>query len=321
VVNRALLNTQFPPGTLSRNTGDVFLDDPSRTSARSRQFTVGFERQLLANLAARVDYIHSKNDDQLVRFNLNPPTRTSTSRTAPVVRPNPEFVQNVWEPVNLGEYSYNAVQFSVDKRYSRGYNLRVSYAYSRARGNFQNDFNSIITTQVGDDLRLDDNEGLVDDDRPHILSISGSAQIPRVTGLSVSGVGRYMSGLPFSLIDSSLDSNRNGRFEDEFLPPGSYSGTGQNAVTVENKGGRNGARGPDFFEIDLRVTYSLGLRNSQRLQLFGEVFNLTNRANFLAPTNSGNASDRRLASTFLILRTLRRGATSQLAQFGIRYSF
>jgi hypothetical protein len=321
VVNRDLLNSQFPPGTVRQNTGDVFLDDPNRRSARSRQFTAGFERQLLPSLAARVDYIHATNDDQVIRFNLNPPTRTSTSRTAPVVRPNPAFVQNVWEPVNLGEYRYDAVQFSVDKRYSEGYSLRVSYAYSRATGNFQNDFNTIIATQVGDDLRLEDNEGPVDDDRPHILSISGSAEVPRVRGLSVSGVARYMSGLPFSLIDSSLDSNRNGRFDDEFLPPGTYSGSGQNAVTVENKGGRNGAREPDFFEIDLRVAYSLRLRTSQRLQLFGEVFNLTNRANFLAPTNSGNASDRRLASTFLILRTLRRGATSQLAQFGVRYSF
>lgn len=321
VVNRALLDRLFPPGSLRPNTGDVFLDDPNRRSARSRQVTLGFERQLLPTLAARVDYIHSTNDDQLIRFNLNPPTRTSTSRTAPVVRPNPQFVQNVWEPVNLGEYRYNAVQFSLDKRYSQGYSLRVSYAYSRAHGNFQNDFNSIIGTQVGNDLRLDANEGPVDDDRPHILSMNGSFEVPRVTGLSVSGVARYQSGLPFSLINSSLDSNRNGRFEDEYLPPGTYSGTGRNAVTVENKGGRNGARGPEFFEVDLRVTYSVGLRNSQRLQFFGEVFNLTNRANFLSPTNSGNASDQRLASTFLILRTLRRGATSELGQFGIRYSF
>lgn len=322
VVDRGLLDSRFPPGAVQRNSGDVFLDDPNRRSARSRQFTVGFERQLLSSLAARVDYIHATNDDQLIRFNLNPPTRTSTSRTAPVVRPNPEFVQNVWEPVNLGEYRYNSVQFSVDKRYSQGYNLRVSYAYSRARGNFTNDFNNIITTQVGDDLRLENNEGPVDDDRPHILSINGSAQIPGVTGLSVSGVARYMSGLPYSLIDSTLDTNRNGRTDDEFLPPGSYSGSGENAVTVENKGGRNGARGPEFFEIDLRVAYSLGLRNSQRLQFFGEIFNLTNRANFEAPTNANpNVSDRRLASSFLILDTLRRGATSQLAQFGIRYSF
>jgi hypothetical protein len=321
VVDRALLNGMFPPGALQKNSGDVFLDNPDRRSARSRQFTVGFERQLMPSLAARVDYIHATNDDQLIRFNLNPPTRTSISRTAPVTRPNPEFVQNVWEPVNLGEYSYNAVQFSVDKRYSQGYSLRLSYAYSRTQGNFQNDFNSIIGTQVGDDLNLDANEGRADDDRPHILSVNGTADIPGVTGLSVSGVGRYMSGLPFSLINSTFDTNRNGRFEDEFLPAGTYSGTGQDAYTVENKGGRNGARGPGFFEIDIRVAYSMGLRNAQRVQFFGEIFNLTNRANFLSPTNSGNASDQRLSSTFLILRTLRRGATSQLAQFGIRYSF
>jgi Carboxypeptidase regulatory-like domain/TonB-dependent Receptor Plug Domain len=117
-VNRALLSQQFPPGTLRRNSGDVFLDNPDRTEAYSRQYTLGYERELLANLSARVDYIRSENRDQIVRDNLNPPTRVSTSRTGAITRPNPNFVQNVWQPVNLGKYTYNALQFMLDKRFS-----------------------------------------------------------------------------------------------------------------------------------------------------------------------------------------------------------
>jgi hypothetical protein len=251
-----------------------------------------------------------------VRNNLNPPTRRSTARTAGVVRPNPAFLQNVWEPVNAGSYNYDALQLMIDKRFSRGHSFRLSYTRSRARGNADSGFNSIIATQVGDDLRLDLNEGPVGDDRPHILSINGTAEIPRVRGLSVSGVVRYMSGTPFTLTDSRFDLNQNGRFDDEFLPTGTYSGVGPNAITVENEGGRNGARGPDFFELDLRVTYGIRVRNSQRLQLFGELFNLTDRVNFVNP-----AGDSRLSSSFLVLTGLRRGPTSRLGQIGIRYSF
>jgi hypothetical protein len=315
VVNRALLAQSFPPGTLRQNSGDVFLDNPDRKEAQSRQYTMGYERQLFGNVSARVDYIRSENRDQLVRNNLNPPSRVSTSRTGRITRPDASFVQNVWEPTNLGEYTYNALQFMVDKRFSQGYSLRLSYAYSRTRGNFGGGFNSIIPTQVGNDLRLDANEGLGNDDRPHILSINGTVQIPPLEGLSVSGVVRYMSGTPFTLTDSSFDLNQNGRFDDEFLPAGSYSGTGQNAITVENKEGRNGARGPDFFGVDLRVAYAVRLSDSQRLQLFGEIYNLTDRPSFNNP-----GGDSRLSS-FLRVTSLRRGATSRLGQIGVRYSF
>ncbi|MBI3261593.1 MAG: TonB-dependent receptor [Acidobacteria bacterium] len=315
-VTRALLNAQFPPGTLRKNTGDVFLDSPDRKEALSRQYTIGYERQFFGDLAIRVDYIRAENRDQLVRKNLNPPTRTSTARTAPVVRPNSAFVQNVWEPVNAGAYTYDALQVMVDKRFSRGYGVRLSYTRSRARGNADAGFNSIIATQVGDDLRLDLNEGPEGDDRPHLLSMSGTAEVPHVPGLSVSPVLRYMSGTPFTLTNSQFDLNRNGRFDDEFLPPGTYSGVGRNAITVENKGGRNGARGPDFFELNLRVAYAIWLPSSHRLQLFGEFFNLTDRANFVNP-----GGDSRLSSSFLVVRGLRRGPTSRLGQIGIRYAF
>lgn len=84
---------------------------------------------------------------------------------------------------------------------------------------------------------------------------------------------------------------------------------------MENNGGRNGARGPDLFELDLRLAYAVPLPRSNRVQLFGEIFNLTDRDNFVSPSG-----DQRLSS-FLDLRSLRRGNTSRKGQIGIRYSF
>jgi hypothetical protein len=314
-VNRALLNQRFPPGTLDRNNGDVWLDNPNRGNAFSRQYTIGYERQLSNDMALTLDYVRSENRDQLIRANLNPPTRISTARTAPVVRPDPNFAQNVWELINVGQYNYNALQLQFNKRFSQGYGYRVSYTLSRTHGNTSNDVGEIATNQVGSDLNLDLGEGPTEDDRTHILSVSGTFQIPGVRGLSINPLVRYMSGPAFTLVSSRQDLNQNGRFDDEYLPAGTYTGSGANAFTTENKGGLNGARGPDFFEVDVRTTYSLPFSAAQRLQVFAEIYNLTNRANFDNP-----GGDERLSS-FLDLRSMRQGNTSRRAQLGLRFAF
>ena len=56
-----------------------------------------------------------------------------------------------------------------------------------------------------------------------------------------------------------------------------------------------------------------------------DVFNITNRANFEAPTVGGipgNATDRRTPSTYLVLTNLRGGSGfPRQAQLGVRYEF
>jgi hypothetical protein len=53
------------------------------------------------------DYVHARARDQLMIRDLNPGLRTSTARTAPVVRINPAYVQAVNQPVNAGEIDYD----------------------------------------------------------------------------------------------------------------------------------------------------------------------------------------------------------------------
>jgi hypothetical protein len=92
-----------------------------------------------------------------------------------------------------------------------------------------------------------------------------------------------MTGQPFTIHNSNIDANRNGVLIDP-LPAGTYSGVGQNAITVENKGGRNGAIGPGSLQIDLRAGYRLRPRTAQTIDLFFEAFNITNEPNFANPT-------------------------------------
>ena len=313
-VNRELLNSLYAPGAVVPNGGSFSIDNPDRSTPYSHQFSLGAERQVRSNLSVSAEYIHVANRDFFINRDMNPGLRTSTARTAPYVRISDEFPAGVFTLVNEGESDYDALQASVEKRFSDNWSTRVSYTLSRGRGNF--DGNGIGTSpfQLLDDLRLDLNEGPVDGDRTHNLVVSGSALVPRTGGLTVSWVARALSGSTFTLVDSSTDPDRNGTFS-EPLESGTYSGEGEDAYTVDFESERNGARGPGFVQLDMRAGYRFRLGGDRTLDAFGEVFNVTNRANFSNPSG-----DRR-SSNFLILTGLRDGALPRTAQFGLRFAF
>ena len=86
VLNRDRLARSIPPGTLARNNSEVFLDTPDRTIPYSHQVSLGYERQLGAQLSFAADYVHSWGRDQVLAYDLNPAVRVDTSRTGPLVR-------------------------------------------------------------------------------------------------------------------------------------------------------------------------------------------------------------------------------------------
>jgi hypothetical protein len=313
-VNRALLDQLYPPGSRLKNTGVVTWDSPSRNMPYTHQVTVGIERQLRPDMAVMADYVRAIGRDLFMTKDLNAGLRTSTSRTAPIAgRPMPQFAQGVNQRINLGKTDYDALQMQLEKRFSRNYSYRVAYTLSYSRGNTSGDGIPNSPFQLLDDMRLDLNEGPSNFDRRHNLVISGMAMIPWTRGLTVSGVARALSGLPFTLVDAS-DLDRNGQLTDP-LSSGDYTGTGTDAWSVNFDGQRNGARGPGFFQIDLRLGYRLTLRGDRLLDVFADVFNVTNRANFNSPTGDRNSTN------FLRLTSLRAGAVPTTAQFGVRFAF
>jgi len=83
---------------------------------------------------------------------------------------------------------------------------------------------------------------------------------------------------------------------------------------VENKGGRNGARLPGFFGIDLRLAYKHNFSERVNAGFTFEVFNLTNRTNFDEATITGDPSN----VNFLIPLGAKPSRTLQL---GFRIAF
>ena len=131
--------------------------------------------------------------------------------------------------------------------------------------------------------------------------------------MTLSAALRLLSGLPFTLNDTSSDPDRNGQLFDP-LPAGTYSGNGPNAITVENKAGRNGAYGPGYMQLDTRVGWRFR-QGGRTVDVTADIINVTNRTNFVSPTG-----DKR-STNFLLLTTLYGGGQPRQAQVGIRLGF
>lgn len=329
IVNRGLLNALYPPGTRMRNGGTVRFDNPDRINAYSRTYSIGYERQFGSAIGLSFDFIHSEQRNQYVLKELNPLLRSGTLATNANTRTNPlvgsvgEWAASVVTIVPAGEINYNSIQISGTKRYANNWQARLSYAYSRGRGNVPTGQADTPDSQLLGDLNLDKEYGPTNVDRPHILTLTGSYDVPRTGGLKLSGVFRARSGTPLSLRNTTFDNDRNGSTANEYLAAGTYTGAGPNATspnaiayTVDYKGGRGGGRGPGYAQIDLRAGYRLRIGGDRTLDLFLDVFNLANRANYANP-----ATDQRLPATFLRLLTVSDAGPTRTAQLNFRLGF
>jgi hypothetical protein len=330
---RAYINALYPPGTLRRNTGTVTWDDPDRTQPYFHQITAGYQREVMTGVSVAADYVRMVGRDLFLNPNLNLGTRANTTRSGAVTFGDPFGIlagslvpgePGYVGPVQLrttkyGYSNYDALDLSVEKRFSHFWSLRGAYSlgYSRGVTAAQGDTPQF---QVGSNLNLDSYYAPAGVDRRHNLVISGRMEVPKTGGVTVSGVLRMLSGTPFTIQDQNIDADLNTIFFDP-LPAGTYNAfpiAGEHVMKdVKNDGGRNGARGPGFAQLDMRVGYRLKLGGRRTLDAFGEFFNATNHANFNNPSG-----DRRVAGDFLRLAGL--VATSGLprqAQLGLRFGF
>ena len=126
-----------------------------------------------------------------------------------------------------------------------------------------------------------------------------------------------LSGTPFTIQNQNIDADQNTIFFDP-LPAGTYSTTATYGMKdVKFNGERNGARGPGFVQLDMRIGYRLALGGKRTVDVFGEFFNVTNHANFTNPSG-----DLRVPADFLRFANL--VATSGLprqGQLGLRLGF
>lgn len=314
-VDRALIDSIVGTGAVLVNP-NPFLDNPDRTVPYIRSFSIGVEHQVARNWAFKADYLHSDGEDQWVSVDLNAGMRAEP--TEEITRPDPTRGP-VTTRATVGSTEYDALQLSLDRRFAADYSLRVAYTLSDSRGNTSGSAFALANFQQGQVLNLDQNQGPSDFDRRHNFVVSGTWEIPKARGLALSGIGRYLSGQPFTLVNSQFDANLNGIAFDP-LPAGTYTGVGKNPFPVEFNGRRNGARGPNLFTLDTRLQYKHRFGETTSASFMFEAFNLTNRPNFNTP--SGNyaravPTDSPVASFLDLTGT----GIARTLQLGVRFEF
>src|SRR5262245_13924303 len=327
-VNRALLNSLYPPGVPVKNDGVIVFDSPNRQQPYAHQMTVGFVREIAPQLALHVDYVHMANRDMFLARNLNPGLRVDTTRTGAVNRSDAfgvlgeAYKSQVWIMENTGVSDYDGLKLSLEKRYSHNWSGRISYSLSKADGTAANQADK-NADQTLTDLNLGLWTGPSSVDRRHVLSVGARTEIPKTRGANLSTTIRYMTGFPFTIYNSAVDVNRNGELDDP-APAGTYSATpGAGLALMQNvefDAKRNGARGPNYFQADVRAGWHVRMHKQQTLELFLDIFNITNRTNFDLPVNANR--DLRTPGNFLVLTNLfGGGGFPRQAQLGARFAF
>jgi hypothetical protein len=204
----------------------------------------------------------------------------------------------------IGSGSSRGLLVRAEKRFSRGWQLLGSYAYSSGKGNgFGTGFNN------DDPLS---NYGPVNADYRHILNVSGLIQLPKQ--FQFGAFVTYVSRPPFSAFLDGLDFNGDGTFGD--LLPGTTvnefnRGLGKadlrRLVDLFNRtyAGKTDAQGsliplvtlPAHYEFgdplltqDVRLSRNFPLGEHTQLTLISEAFNLFNIANLSG--RSGNLLSR-----------------------------
>ncbi len=212
------------------------------------QFTFGIQRQFFTDFSAGADFVYAKGRNLIRWYNLNhviPGTGWQ--------RPDPTK-GNVWLTEDTGKSEYTGLLLSLQKRYSQGWALEISYTLSKALTDTEIEWSSPSNY---DDLSLD--YGPSNNDARHRLIVNGIVDIP--FGFQLSGILTYRTALPYNII-TGRDDNRDAINSD--YPPGKK---------------RNSGRGTDYFDINLRISKFVNISRFN-FQVFAEMFNVTNRANF-----------------------------------------
>jgi Carboxypeptidase regulatory-like domain len=170
---------------------------------------------------------------------------------------------------SAGAAVYQGLIFEMKKRFSEHMSLLANYTFSKAidtSTDFNSDFGPIDNTNLAGE------RGLSTFDQRHkvvvagVLDSPGSGQL--LGGWQLAPIIRYNSGHPFNLL-AGTDVN------------GDRHSTNDRPIGA----GRNTGLGPDYVDVDLRLTKAFKLAEKTQLQFIAEGFNIFNRTNFASVNN------------------------------------
>jgi hypothetical protein len=223
----------------------AYVVDPHFRTPYSENVNFGLQYQLAQDTLVEADYVGSFSRKSIVSADLNPPAPsimqqqlinggfTNPDCARPLAGcsdptdPNsfPTGVLQLLTNLSAGSSSSHQFQFTVDKRFSHGFNIRGAYTLAKTidtQSGFR--YNSSLFTNP---FNFAFDRGLANFDVTHRVVISGVWDLPldlpfrngnsvlrKITeGWEASGIASFQSGTPFTIFSNSNSSQENTYFD------------------------------------------------------------------------------------------------------------
>ena len=294
------------------------LDSPDRQMPYQWSWSVGVSHQLFDNMAVSIDYVANASRDQLGVVDLNEPVNgvrpgpaafDPTGALIPAEARNVNF-QRVLQTQTREEFNgdYQSVQISVMRRMANRWSGRLAYTVQKS--NYVG-LGNPDARRVWLDNDIEADYGRFQSDRRQVLAASGTVNPWR--SLTIAGVLSAISGAPINEVvgtDVNRDNDRNDRpirgVNDATIPI-------RSEVDDQGRAVINGLDGPGSFLVDMSFRYQLPLgKRLESLDLFYDIFNLTNRTNYVPPTGDRSSANFMVSTAAQFPRQM---------QFGVRVRF
>jgi hypothetical protein len=285
---------------------------------------------------------------------INGVTYTPCSATTNTDQRRILSLENVVEGNKIGpmaEFDDGGVQeshgmlLSIQRRAVRGITITGNYTLSHCVG-VLSDINSAgppadeTGTKPGD---RDFDRGNCVSDRRHIFNSTVVATTPQFanrtarvlgTGWTISGIYRWSSGQPLNIesgVDRSLTGvlrqrpsqilenpylDRSGRPLTQWLNPAAFA---QPALGGYGNVGYNSVVGPAQWSFDMALSRGFSFRETQKIEVRAEAFNVTNSFRPGSPT--GGAPLATVLSTTATFGQIRTALDPRILQFALKYVF
>ncbi len=304
---RDFLAADLESGDVGGLNSQPTVPHPNRVTPYADTFSLGIQHEIAAATSVGADFIHTRNRDVNVWADLNPFSNNLGQRPNISIL-NGEVVNfgSIITYLNAGESDYNALQLSLNRRFSDSPIGRMSFtaSYTAAsqkgdvnaggvpRARFQayteTGYNFDTGELIGQPLALNMNHP-ANTDRPspwfrtHNFVTSWSWLVPGSSwadsaGLYVTGIFRYLSGSRDTLETNDREDNN----QRVVAPAGSYSANRDSDIarTTDFDGKINGLEEPDFAKLDISFRYAVPIGDRYEITILGDVFNVLNRVNF-----------------------------------------
>ena len=243
--------------------------DPATRTPRTDEYSVGIERLLPARLTASAAYIRKSGANFIAWTDTGgtyrEETRTLSGYSVPVFVLTNAARDRRFLLTNPADFSmnYDGLVIAMEKRMASGWQASGSYTLSRVDGLQAASGTTADGAQMStvapanmfgsDPNNLTNANGRLPNDRPHVLRMTGVAQVP-VVGLLVSAHLQHFSGKPWAASAQV-----------------SLGAQGIQRILLEQRGAR---RLSSQSILDLRVSKKLSLGDNGSLELLLDVLNL-----------------------------------------------